>query len=110
MKIAKKRSTSHQERREAIKKQLQYIKRNLSNVEKLIKGGANVDSLNKRQKTSLLVVKKVYEQQLEMWEKKTQSVPQRIVSVTQPHVRPIVRGKAGKPVLGKTEIGVKKEG
>ncbi len=38
-----------------------------------------------------------------MWEKKTQSVPQRIVSVTQPHVRPIVRGKAGKPV----EFGAK---
>jgi IS5 family transposase len=31
-----------------------------------------------------------------MWESKTQSVPQRIVSLTQPHIRPIVREKAGK--------------
>ncbi len=103
LKIAKKRRSSHQERREVIKKQLQYIKRNLSHIEKLIEEGANLDSLNKRQQTSLLVVKKVYEQQLEMWEKKTQSVPQRIVSLTQPHIRPIVRGKAGKT----TEFGAK---
>ncbi len=38
-----------------------------------------------------------------MWEKETQSVPQRIVSITQPHIRPIVRGKAGKP----TDFGAK---
>lgn len=29
----------------------------------------------------------------------THSVPDRIVSVSQPFVRPIVRGKAGKPVV-----------
>ena len=38
-----------------------------------------------------------------MWEKETKSVPQRIVSITQPHIRPIVRGKAGKF----TEFGAK---
>jgi hypothetical protein len=45
----------------------------------------------------------VYEQQLEMYEKKTNKVENRIVSVSQPHVRPIVRGKAGKAV----EFGAK---
>ena len=103
LKIAKKRRPSHQERREVIKKQLKYIKRNLSHVEKLIKAGAKLESLNKRQQNSLLVIKKVYNQQLEMWEKKTQSVPQRIVSLTQPHIRPIVRGKA----RNETEFGAK---
>ena len=103
LKIVKKRRPSHQERREAIKKQLKYIRRNLSHVEKLIKAGAKLDSLNKRQQNSLLVIKKVYNQQLEMWEKKTQSVPQRIVSLTQPHIRPIVRGKA----RNETEFGAK---
>ena len=38
-----------------------------------------------------------------MWEKKTQRIPQRIVSLTQAHIRPIVRGKSGKPV----EFGAK---
>ena len=55
------------------------------------------------QGTSLSVVKTVYEQQLEMWSKKTQSIEKRIVSLTQPHIRPIVRGKAGK----QTEFGAK---
>ncbi len=103
LKIAKKRRPSHQERREAIKKQLQYIKRNLSHIEELIKKGAYLDSLNKRKRTCLDVVKKIYEQQLEMWSNKTQSVEKRIVSLTQPHIRPIVRGKAGSP----TEFGAK---
>lgn len=103
LKIAKKRRHSQQERREAIRKQLQYIKRNLSHIEELIKRGAKLESLNKRQRSSLSVVKKVYEQQLQMWSNKTQSVEKRIVSLTQPHIRPIVRGKAGKP----TEFGAK---
>ena len=38
-----------------------------------------------------------------MYDNRTHSVPERIVSVSQPFVRPIVRGKAGKPV----EFGVK---
>ena len=39
-KIAKKRKKSHQERREAIEKQLGYIKKNLSYIEELIKEGS----------------------------------------------------------------------
>ena len=38
-----------------------------------------------------------------MYEKKTNKVENRIVSITQPHIRPIVRGKAGKAV----EFGAK---
>jgi transposase, IS5 family len=63
----------------------------------LIKAGSALENLSKRQQNLLLTIKKVDEQQREMWEKKTQSIPQRIVSLTQPHIRPIVRGKAGKP-------------
>ena len=45
----------------------------------------------------------VYRQQLWMWSNKKQSIEDRIVSLSQPHIRPIVRGKAGKPV----EFGAK---
>ena len=38
-----------------------------------------------------------------MYDNKIRSVPNRIVSVSQPFIRPIVRGKAGKPV----EFGAK---
>ncbi|EAZ90079.1 IS5-like element ISCysp17 family transposase [Crocosphaera chwakensis] len=103
LRIAKKRRSTKKEGREAIRKQLKYIKKNLVSIEKLILEGATLDSLNKRQRNLLEVVKKVYEQQQQMWEKETQSVSQRIVSINQPHIRPIVRGKAGKP----TEFGAK---
>jgi IS5 family transposase len=103
LKVAKKRKTSTKEIREAIGKQLKFIKKNLLDIEELIKAGSALKNLSKRQQNLLLTIKKVYEQQLEMWEKKIQSIPQRIVSLTQPHIRPIVRGKAGKP----TEFGAK---
>lgn len=51
----------------------------------------------------LLVVTEVYRQQLWMYENKKNSIDDRIVSLTQPHIRPIVRGKAGKSV----EFGAK---
>lgn len=50
-------------------------------------------------------IRTVYEQQKYMYDNRTHSVPDRIVSVSQPFVRPIVRGKAGKPV----EFGAKLE-
>jgi hypothetical protein len=65
--------------------------------------GASLSWLSKRQYKMLLVVAEVYRQQLWMWSNKKQSIENRIVSLTQPHVRPIVRGKAGKPV----EFGAK---
>ena len=40
----------------------------------------------------------VYKQQKYMYDTRTHSVPERIVSVSQPFVCSIVRGKAGKPV------------
>jgi hypothetical protein len=51
----------------------------------------------------LLVVAEVYRQQLWLYENKKQSIDDRIVSLSQPHIRPIVRGKAGKAV----EFGAK---
>lgn len=103
LKVAKKRKVSYQERRKAIGKQLKYINKNLGQIEELISGEANLKNLSRRQQNLLLTIKKVYEQQKKMWEEKTQSIPQRIVSLTQPHIRPIVRGKAGKPI----EFGAK---
>ena len=103
LKVAKKRKVSYQERRKAIRKQLNYLKKNLEHIEGLIKSGSDLKKLSKRQQNLLETIKKVYAQQLEMWSNQKRSVSQRIVSLTQPHIRPIVRGKAGKP----TEFGAK---
>lgn len=51
----------------------------------------------------MLVVSEIYRQQQWMWDEKQQRIEDRIVSINQPHVRPIVRGKAGKS----TEFGAK---
>jgi len=103
LEVAKKRRVSQKDRRKAIKKQLQYIKRNLSHIDQLIRSGATLLNLNNRQYKMLLVVGEVYRQQLWLYENKKQSIDDRIVSLSQPHIRPIVRGKAGKSV----EFGAK---
>ena len=51
----------------------------------------------------LLVVTEVYRQQLWLYENKKQSISERIVSLNQPHIRPILRGKARQSV----EFGAK---
>jgi transposase, IS5 family len=96
--IAKQRQPRKKARNQAIKKQLQYISRNLSHIEKLLIKGASLSCLSKKQYKNLLVVAEVYRQQLWMYENKTIRIDDRIVSITQPHIRPIVRGKAGSSV------------
>ncbi len=51
----------------------------------------------------LLVITEVYRQQLWMHENESKRIDNRIVNIAQPHIRPILRGKAGKPV----EFGAK---
>ncbi|MGK7950266.1 MAG: IS5 family transposase [Xenococcaceae cyanobacterium] len=106
LKVAKKRRPTRKERRQAIAQQLQYIKRNLSHIEKLINDGAELTSLSRRKYKILLVVTEVYRQQLWMYENEAKRIDDRIVSITQPHIRPIVRGKAGKPVEFGAKISV----
>ncbi len=103
LKVAKQRRPSRKEIRKAIKKQLQYIKRNLSHIDQLIQTGAALEVLSNSQYKSLLVVAEVYRQQQWMYENKVSRIDDRIVSLSQPHIRPLVRGKAGKPV----EFGAK---
>ena len=65
--------------------------------------GAKFSNLNPRKYKILLVVAEVYRQQLWMYEQESRRIDDRIVSITQPHIRPIVRGKAAKSV----EFGAK---
>ena len=103
LKVAKKRRPLRKERRKSLKQQLQYIKRNISHIKQLVNMGANLSKLSNRQYKILLVVSEVYRQQLWLYENNKKSIDYRIVSLNQPHIRPIVRGKAGKTV----EFGAK---
>jgi hypothetical protein len=74
LKVAKQQRPSRSQKTKAIKKQLQYIKRNLSHIEQLKELGADLGSLNKRQYKMLLVVTGVYRQQHWLAEHKKQSI------------------------------------
>lgn len=84
----------------AIKKQLQYVARDLKYVQKYIDAGCKLqDKLLIWFKTASAI----YEQQKYMYDNKTHTVADRIVSFHQPFIRPIVRGKTKAPV----EFGAK---
>ena len=102
--VAKQRRATPNKKRQAIKKQLQYIKRNLAHLGQLIELGATLTSLNKKQYKTLLVLTEVYRQQQWLFDNNKQSIEQKIVSLSQPHIRPIVRGKAGKKVEFKAKL------
>jgi hypothetical protein len=55
----------------------------------------------------LLVIKELYRQQEEMHRTKTHRIDHRIVSISQPYVRPIVRGKAKANVEFGSKVAVK---
>jgi transposase, IS5 family len=100
--VSKQRKASGKVIRKAIKKQLGYVARDLRIIEALIKH-TPLTVLGKRHYRQLLVISELYRQQREMMETKTHAIQDRIVSIEQPHVRPMVRGKAGANV----EFGAK---
>lgn len=93
LKIAQKKKKTRREIRYGIRQQLQYLKRNIHTIHKML-DQLNTIPLDNKMYKYLLVIQTAYEQQKKMYDEKTHSVDNRIVSIHQPHVRPIVRGKA----------------
>ncbi len=102
LKVAQNKKPSKKVIRRGIKSQLQYLRRNFKIIEKQL-DGFKVFPLKHRRQRAYWIIQTLYQQQLEMFENKTHKVEDRIVSIHQPHVRPIVRGKA----RSKTEFGSK---
>ena len=100
--IVKKRKLSKNRLRKGLRKQLSYVRRNLSHIKKLAEK-PSLSALSKKQYRDVLVISELYRQQQLMYDQESHQMPGRIVSIGQPHVRPIVRGKAGTPV----EFGAK---
>ncbi len=90
-------------RRKSIGKQLRYVRRDLEYIGRILE--KDPDALNERQKKQFDTIGKVFKQQWEMFKNRAKSIKDRIVSIHQPHVRPIMRGKATAPV----EFGAKVE-
>lgn len=108
LKVAKNRRPGVKNIRKGNRKQLQYIARNVRHIEKLagnsnFNGKSPLSMLSNRQYRNLLVAHELYRQQQKMYKERVHKIPERIVSISQPHIRPIVRGKANADV----EFGAK---
>ena len=100
--LVKQKRPGYKKIRKAIRKQLGYLGRNLKTIESMA-SETLLPHLDKRLHRLLLVSQELYRQQLWMHQNKCHSIEDRIVSLYQPHIRPIVRGKAQAPV----EFGAK---
>jgi len=103
--VAKQKKPGYKKIHKAIGKQLHYLKRNLKTIAKRAKEGL-LWLLDKRKYRNLLVIQELYRQQLWMYENRSNKIADRIVSICQPHVRPIVRGKAKNNVEFGAKISV----
>ena len=88
MAYIKKRTHTVRETRMVLRGNLQYIQRDIGYIEKMVAHGVSLSLLGN---------------DLYRYVRKSHQIEDRIVSIDQPHVRPIVRGKAGCP----TEFGAK---
>lgn len=91
--VAKKKRKTKKEIRKGVKKQLQYVARDIKIVDKLLAQPGRQNILDKRDRKLIETIKLVYSQQKQMYDSKTHKCDNRIVNLYQPHVRPIVRGK-----------------
>lgn len=95
LKVAKQRKPRSSAMRNAIGKQLEYIRKSLAVIDGI--PTAIVETvLSERKQQRLETIREVYNQQKQMYDEHTHSCKNRIVNLRQPHVRTIVRGKAGK--------------
>ena len=77
--------------RKAIRQQLQYIRRDRGYLRQFEMQGI---VLTENECKLLNVLDKVYDQQKYMFDHKVHTIENRIVSISQPYIRPIVRGKS----------------
>lgn len=103
---AQSKKPSKRKIRLAVGKQLRYLRRNLGHIEELLDLNDALGfsfPLPKDLHRYYWIIQLLYDQQLEMFEERKRKVDNRLVSIHQPHVRPIVRGKA----KASTEFGAK---
>ena len=110
--IAKQIRPSGKVRRRGIKQQLQYLRRNLGHIECLLElwpEGTPVP-LPRWLLYRYWVIQHLYEQQREMYRTKSRRCDDRIVSISKPYIRPIIRGKLNKSVEFGSKLNVSLNG
>jgi hypothetical protein len=100
--VAKDKRMSRKKMRRCSRQQLGYLCRNLRSIERLSQD-TGLEVLRRSRYKELLVISEVLRQQQWMYTQQSRRIDDRIVSISQPHVRPIKRGKAG----SETDFGAK---
>jgi hypothetical protein len=100
--VARRPTYRAKQMRKAIGQQLRYVRRDLRIIEEMLRHQSQ-DALNQKQREELETIRTLYQQQKTMYETKIRRIDHRIVSISQPHIRPIKRGKKKSP----TGFGVK---
>lgn len=107
--FSKTRKPSKQKIRKQKKAELGYMRRNLSHIDEMMSlltsQGVPI-KLREDLRKKLYVISEVYRQQRLMYTEKRKQISDRIVSISQPWVRPIVRGKAGSSVEFGSKINI----
>ena len=102
--IIKRRRPGKKLYRKGNKQQLQYLRRNFKHIERMLDSLPGKEIvLSRKRLRQYWVIQTLFAQQDMMHQNKTQRCDDRIVSISQPHVRPIIRGKQNKAV----EFGAK---
>ncbi|QPN71097.1 IS5 family transposase [Synechococcus sp. CBW1108] len=101
--IIKKKKPKCAEIREVKRFKLNEIRRNLRAIDQMIHCGVMLLELGTQLYRKLLITSELYRKQQEMYDADSRRIDDRIVNLSKPHVRPIVRGKAGR----RTEFGAK---
>ena len=105
--VAKKKKKSKKVVRRGLRLQLNYLKRNIASIEKMLDElGAESFPLPSKEQRYYWVLQEIYRQQQEMFDAKANRCDHRIVSLHQPYIRPIVRGKSGSHVEFGPKLGL----
>ena len=102
LQTAQKKNKSKKVIRRAVGSQLRFLSRNVRSINNLLDHYEQIP-LEPKDHKYLLVISTLFEQQKQMYDNHSHSIENRIVSIHQPHVRPIVRGKSH----AKVEFGAK---
>lgn len=105
LKVAQSKKKTFKTVRSAIKKQLNYISRDLSYIKSYLEKCTTIPFDRKTYK-DFLVIQTLFEQQKTMFVNRVHCIEDRIVSIAQPHVRPMVRGKKAQNVEFGAKINV----
>jgi hypothetical protein len=104
--VAKQKKPRRRKITAAIRRQLEYLQRNLGAIDALIAYGAKLSDLKTNWWQNLLVISELYRQQSILLYSNTRSIPDRIVNLVQRQVRPIARSKARAAFEFGTKISV----